>query len=245
MTFIGHRRLTFALAVAGCAALLAVQLAVTVDAAKGGRMGIGQFLAGLACIESGGRFDAVNRSSGAFGKYQVMPRNWPAWAARYLGNRWARPSPRNQEYVVHERILDLYEKRRTWRLVAYWWLTGNGDADESLWSRQATGYVNKVMEVAHRAAHPGLGAGVPERCFPLQLPSPVIRTRPFPKVLITGGSVNVRHAPGYENRRLALVKRGMHVALLGSAKDARGDWWLRIGLRDGSTGWIAARFAHL
>jgi hypothetical protein len=219
-------------------------MAVATEAAGGARIGINQFLAGLACTESGGRFDAVNKSSGAMGKYQVMPRNWPVWADRYIGNRWARPSPRNQEYVVRQRIADLYEKHGSWRVVAYWWLTGNGDADEELWSRKAAGYVDTVMAVARRAAQPRLTSGVPDRCFPLRLPPPKIRTEPFHKVRVSGRSVNVREAPGYESHRVGLVKRGMRVALLTSARDARGDWWLRIGLRDGSSGWMSARFAE-
>jgi hypothetical protein len=239
-----RRRFVLPLAIGACLLLIGGQLAMTADAARAARIGIHEFMAGLACVESGGRFDAVNRASGALGKYQVMPRNWPAWAARYMGNRWARPSPRNQEFVVGRRINDLYKKHGTWRLVAYWWLTGNAERDERLWSRQATGYVDKVMRVARRAADPQAPVPVPRRCFPLDLPAPKIRTEPFPKVKVRGGAVNVRRAPGYEKTKVGLVKRGMHVALLGSAKDARGDWWLRIGLRDGGTGWISARFVR-
>jgi hypothetical protein len=244
LTVLGRRPLRVSVLVAACALLIGAQLTATVDAAKGGRLSIDEFMAGLACIESSGRFDAVNKSSGAFGKYQVMPRNWPAWADRYLGNRWARPSPRNQEYVVRGRILDLYAKRGSWRMVAYWWLTGNGETDERTWSKQAIGYVDNVMSVARRAATPALRTGVPSRCYPLEVPPPKVRTEPFPKVNITGRAVNVRQAPGYENAQVGRVKRGMRVALLGSARDARGNWWLRIGLRDGRSGWIGAWFAR-
>jgi hypothetical protein len=101
------------------------------------RIDIDAFMTGLACIESSGRFTAVNKRSGALGKYQIMPRNWRAWSGRYLGNRWARPTPRNQEYVARQRILALYELRGDWRRVAYWWLTGDGEPDERLWTRPA------------------------------------------------------------------------------------------------------------
>src|SRR5436190_14641132 len=58
--------------------------------------GLAEFMGGLAVIESGGRYDARNPSSGAYGKYQIMPFNWPAWSRRYLGVRGARQTPPNQ-----------------------------------------------------------------------------------------------------------------------------------------------------
>src|SRR5687767_10092115 len=61
------------------------------------RITIDHFLTGLACVESGGRYAAVNRRSGAYGKYQIMPRNWPRWADRYLGDRRAARTAYHQE----------------------------------------------------------------------------------------------------------------------------------------------------
>ncbi len=83
--------------------------------------------------ESGGRFDALNDRTGAFGKYQVMPGNWRAWANRYMGNKWAEPTARNQEFVARQRVQALYDKHGSWRTVAYWWLTGNAHRDETQW----------------------------------------------------------------------------------------------------------------
>ena len=51
-------------------------------------------------VESGGNYTARNPTSGAYGKYQIMPSNWPAWARRYLGNPSARQTPANQEIVA-------------------------------------------------------------------------------------------------------------------------------------------------
>ena len=42
--------------------------------------GLGKFMNAIGQVESGGRYDARNKSSGAYGKYQIMPSNWPAWA---------------------------------------------------------------------------------------------------------------------------------------------------------------------
>ena len=206
------------------------------------RVDLNTFMAGLACTESSGRFDATNRRSGAYGKYQIMPRNWPAWAQRFMGNRWARPTPRNQEFVARARIVDLYEKRGSWRRVAYWWLTGDGEANQALWSGHATAYVNRVMGFAARAATPGLVQSVPEKCFPVPFPDPRIRTEPFPRVRVVGGIVNVRLAPGYENRFVAVVRRGAKLAVLAKGWDPRGKPWLKVGMTDGRVGWVARWF---
>ena len=198
------------------------------------------FLTGLACTESGGRFQAVNASTGAFGKYQVMPRNWVSWSARYLNNRWAAPTKRNQEFVVRMRVSELRSLPRTWREIAHWWLTGNATSDEALWSMHSTGYVNRVVGTARDAAKPDARSLVSAPCFPANVPDAHVRAKPWPRVTITGGRVNVRAGAGAENRMLTTVKRGTKLAVLGRAADARGKDWLHVGLSDGTTGWVAA-----
>ena len=59
-------------------------------------------------VESGGNYYARNASSGAYGKYQIMPSNWPSWALRYLGNASAKPTPANQEIVAAGKFRSLY-----------------------------------------------------------------------------------------------------------------------------------------
>ena len=61
---------------------------------------------------------------------------------------------------------------------------------------------------------------------------------------VVGGRVNMRTAPGYENRSVAVVKRGLRLAVLGKRADARGYPWLKVGLRDGQTGWVAQWFTR-
>jgi Bacterial SH3 domain len=200
------------------------------------------FLTGLACTESGGRFDALNEKSGSYGKYQIMPRNWPAWAARYMHNRWAKPTPQNQEFVVRERVLDIYEKRGSWRMVALWWLTGDNETNEMLWTNKAAGYVNHVMGIAQLAADPRTAGQVKARCFPADVGDPDIRSEPYPRSLITGGRVNVRASAGAENRVIDTVRRGTVVAILGRRDDPRGKPWRKIGLLDGRSGWVAHYF---
>ena len=102
-------------------------------------------MGGLAQIESGGRYDVRNARSGAFGKYQIMPFNWPAWAGRYLGNRKAHPTPSNQERVAAGKLADLYRwLGGSWDRTAYWWLTGRHGPPET-WSPFASHYVDGVM----------------------------------------------------------------------------------------------------
>src|SRR3954453_16500545 len=105
--------------------------------------GLAEFMGGLAQIESGGRYDARNRDSGAYGKYQIMPFNWPAWAGRYLGNRKAKQSGPNQERVAAGRLSDLYRSLGgSWDRTAYWWLTGK-HGPRGTGSRSAGHYVGR------------------------------------------------------------------------------------------------------
>ena len=107
--------------------------------------GIDRFMAATGQVESGGRYDAVNPISGAYGKYQILPSNWPAWAAKYLGDANARPTPTNQEIVARGKFHDLYHWLGAWRQVSYWWLTGRDGRQVYPWSTTATTYVRKVM----------------------------------------------------------------------------------------------------
>jgi hypothetical protein len=202
-------------------------------------IGIDEFMTGLACIESSGRFRAVNPRSGAYGKYQIMPRNWPVWASRFLHDRWAEPTPRNQEFVARQRIAQLYRAKGSWRRVAYWWLTGGDSADERKWSWKGVKYVDRVMAIVERAASPRRADRVPSRCFPVQFKDPKIRTERRERVRVAGGAVYLRRAPGYEYRLLGVVRRGMVLPILGRGRDPRGNRWLEVGLRDGRTGWVA------
>jgi hypothetical protein len=105
--------------------------------------GLGRFKEAVGHIESGGRYTARNKTSGAYGKYQILPSNWPTWARQYLGNANAAQTPRNQERVASGKMTSLYRWLGTWRRVAYWWLTGS--SRKTGWSSYARRYVDRVM----------------------------------------------------------------------------------------------------
>jgi hypothetical protein len=107
--------------------------------------GLAQFKSAMGRVESGGDYYARNARSGAYGKYQIMPASWRAWAGRYLGNPYAKPTPANQEIVAGAKMRALYRGLGSWRRVAYWWLTGSSRT--AGWSTYATRYVGRVMRV--------------------------------------------------------------------------------------------------
>ncbi len=113
--------------------------------------GLAAFLHAVGEVETGGRYTARNSSSGAYGKYQIMPSNWPTWARRYVGSASARPTPHNQELVAAGKMTDLYAWLHRWKRVAYWWLTGSSRA--SGWTYSATRYVGRVMHEYRHARH--------------------------------------------------------------------------------------------
>ena len=110
-----------------------------------------RFMWAMAGQESGWDYYARNRSSGAFGKYQIMPFNWPVWAQKYVGDRQADQTPYNQERVAYGKLRDLYTWLGSWKRVAYWWLTGSSEKNEKRWSSYAKGYVKNIMRLRKQA----------------------------------------------------------------------------------------------
>ncbi len=208
------------------------------------RLDLDDVMTGIACVESVGRYDALNKRSGALGKYQFMPRIWRAWSARYLGDRWAEPTPANQEFVARQRMTDLFDLHHRWRLVAHWWRTGNAPRDESTWSAGSRKYVDRVMRWARLAARPSMRDEVPASCFPKQHPQPMVRTEPWPRVVVTGARVNIRRAAGPGHRAFAAARRGDRLAVLGRGQSEAGHPWLKVGLHDGRIGWIFAAYTR-
>jgi hypothetical protein len=107
--------------------------------------GLEAFLYGLGRVESGGSYTAYNSTSGAYGKYQIIPSSWAAWAALYLGSSSAPKTPANQETVAHRKVTALYNWLDSWPVVAHWWLTGSSERNPALWSSYSRTYVNRVI----------------------------------------------------------------------------------------------------
>jgi len=114
--------------------------------------GIDRFLRALAAIESNGRYDALNGTSGAYGRYQILPMNWPRWARQYLGDAAAPTTPDNQERVTAAKVHSLHHWLGSWDLVAHWWLTGTAKTDPATFSPFAAWYVQRVMALYDGAA---------------------------------------------------------------------------------------------
>jgi hypothetical protein len=140
----GRRR---AVPVALLAATILVSLIPAVGNSATTPPGLERFLYALGQVESGGSYTARNATSGAYGKYQIMPASWAAWAKLYLGSSTAPQTPANQEIVAHRKVTALYWWLDRWPTVAHWWLTGSSERNSALWSSYSRSYVQKVMAI--------------------------------------------------------------------------------------------------
>jgi hypothetical protein len=92
------------------------------------------FLAALSGQESGGNYGAVNPGSGARGRYQIMPANWPDWARRAGLPPGAPQTPDNQEIVARQIVMDYFEQYGNWRDVAVAWYSGPANIAQKRYS---------------------------------------------------------------------------------------------------------------
>lgn len=143
---VGRRR---AASVAIFVAAIVVSLVPAAATSATAPAGINRFLYALGQVESGGNYYARNSSSGAYGKYQIMPANWPGWARLYIGSSTAPQTPSNQEKVARGKVTDLHRWLDTWPNVAHWWLTGSGERNQARWSSYSRAYVAKIMKIYH------------------------------------------------------------------------------------------------
>jgi len=128
-------------------AVLLVSVVPAVNQSATPPAGLEPFLYALGQVESGGNYYARNATSGAYGKYQIMPRSWAGWALLYLGSATAPQTPKNQEIVAHRKVTVLYYWLDSWPVVAHWWLTGSSERNSALWSSFSRTYVNRVMTI--------------------------------------------------------------------------------------------------
>ena len=91
-----------------------------------------------------------------YGRYQVMPANWPSWAARYLGDRWADPvaaQPGAGGARQDHRPVPLAGLMAAGRLLVA--DRRHGDRRDAAGRTLARGYVDNVMALAQRAPKGG------------------------------------------------------------------------------------------
>lgn len=103
-----------------------------------------RFIRAIAAQESGGRYGAVNRSSGALGKYQIMPGNVGNWSRAALGRRISANqflhNPRYQEQIA-QYMLRRYYQRYGARGAAEAWYGGPG----SIGKGYVRGYSSSIL----------------------------------------------------------------------------------------------------
>jgi hypothetical protein len=187
-----------------------------------------RFMWAMAGQESGWDYYARNSGSGAFGKYQIMPFNWPVWAETYLGDRHADQTPWNQEQVAYGKLRDLYRWLGSWKRVAYWWLTGSSEKNEKKWSSYAKGYVRNIMALRKQA--PPEGAATPKRTSSRAKKGDWRRS---------GSDQRLRLSPGGrawdQGGRLG---DGQVLQVRATARTRDGQRWIRVVTADGRLGWL-------
>jgi len=187
-----------------------------------------RFMWAMAGQESGWDYYARNSSSGAFGKYQIMPFNWPVWAAQYLGDARADQTPYNQEKVAYGKLRDLYGWLGSWKRVAYWWLTGRTDRNEKKWSSYARGYVTNIMRLRRKA--PAGGFATPARTTSGSSKGDWRRSASKQRLHL---GVHGRAWP-----KRGLLRDGQVLKVKAARTTGRGERWIRVVTADGRLGWL-------
>lgn len=82
-------------------------------------------VAAIGGQESGGNYNAKNGRTGASGKYQIMPDNWPSWSQEAGLPAGAEMTPENQEIVARFKLKQYYDKYGA-RGAAIAWYGGEG-----------------------------------------------------------------------------------------------------------------------
>lgn len=115
--------------------------------------------------ESGGNYEAENARTGAYGKYQIMPENFPAWAEEAGLGADAEPTPENQEIVAKFKLGQYYDRYGAEGALVAWYAgeyngarwrdgmpTAMGEDGEYSWdARQGNGDEPSVREYVEQA----------------------------------------------------------------------------------------------
>ena len=138
---------------------------------KGGAT-IDQFMGAISGQESGGDYNAENERTAAAGKYQILPTNWASWAQDAGLSPDAPMTPKNQEIIAKNKMLEYYNKFGNWRDVAIAWYGGEGAVgySEEAKNRPQDGgypsiseYADSVMSRLEKIAGTTEGESQPQR----------------------------------------------------------------------------------
>jgi hypothetical protein len=112
---------------------------------------LGTFISAISGQESGGNYDATNARTGASGRFQIMPENWPSWSKEAgLGDNAPR-TPANQDLVAQFKMQQYFDQFGNWRDVAIAWYGGPGAvnySEEAKNRKQGNGNEPSINEYA-------------------------------------------------------------------------------------------------
>ena len=150
--------------------------------------------------ESGGDYGAENGRTKAYGRFQIMPGNWPVWS-KEAGLAGAEPTPENQDKVARYKIGQyLKEYNGDLRKAAVAWYAGPGAVDNPKYDydkKQGAGDEPSINEYADSiVSRADVGGGIA-----------------FKRQGETAGYT------AYYNQRRALVEGAMATAKTGAAND--------------------------
>lgn len=97
----------------------------------GGVSTIDGLMAAIGGQESGGDYDAENGRTGAHGKYQIMPENWPSWAEEAGLGANAPRTPENQERVARYKLSQYLQQYGPEGAMVAWY---SGPANAERWA---------------------------------------------------------------------------------------------------------------
>jgi hypothetical protein len=168
---------------------------------------LAQFMSSIAAVESGGEdspytaygTDQANKYGVARGKYQIMSKIWPEWAAQagYGDADWR--DPYAQEAVTAFKMNQYWNEFQDWDMVAVAWFSGFTGAKDvadnpSLMDSKSDGfnsireYVNKVRTAGGKATPPSSGAQTGAQ-------QPLVEGGPWPVGVSGEAGQNVPDAP--------------------------------------------------
>jgi len=115
----------------------------------GGGTDVDRFINSIAKKESGGNYGAVNKQSGAMGKYQVMPSNVASWSKQALGYsitpQQYLANPQLQDAIAQAKLREYYNRYGA-AGAAVAWYAGEGNAQKYVknpnggWGKPQNGY---------------------------------------------------------------------------------------------------------